>query len=83
MDDLEGPQRWELLQANANKPLYGRTELAAVVFVEEGLTADPDWDPERHVNIIGWPDEEEVRKGISQSLYAAQRFIPRTASAAA
>lgn len=82
LDTLEEESRWQLLQANSNKDLVGRTEVATSVFLDAGLTADPDWVPERHVNIVGWPDEEEIRKGIAQSLYAAQRFIARTESVA-
>jgi hypothetical protein len=76
MDRLSDDERWRLLQLHLNKPICGRTELAKQKFIDQGLAAMADWNPERHVNIVGWPDVEEERKVIAQALYASQLFIP-------
>jgi hypothetical protein len=75
VDQLEEEQRWELLRKHVN-PIFGRTELPKQKFIKEGLTPIPDWQPDRHVNIVGWPAAEEECKSIAQALYDEQRFIP-------
>lgn len=77
IDGLDDDARWARLQLHNTKPLLGRCELQLQAFREEELLADPDWNPEGHVNILGWPVDEEVRKNISQRLYAVQRFVGR------
>jgi hypothetical protein len=75
MDELDEPQRWDLLRMHV-KPIVGRAEILQQHFVDNGLNPIPDWDPERHVNIVGWPSAEEERTSIAQALYAEQRFFP-------
>lgn len=78
MDELDEAGRWAVLDANTNKPpVKGRAELGRAHFLAEGLTVVPDWDPARHVNIVGWPDDEDQVVQISQQLYACQAFSPR------
>lgn len=77
VDGLADDARWELLAKHVN-PLVARVELRTQVFSLAGLIVDPDWVPERHVNIIGWPDEEEARTSIAQeALCKAQTLILR------
>lgn len=77
VDQLEEPERWVLLDAHSDKPVVGRSELPRSVFVDVGLEPVADWDPERHVNVVGWPAAEEARVSIGQRLHAAQVFVLR------
>lgn len=79
IDELDNEQRWQLLDSVSDKPpILGRAEIRKDRFVRAGLTADPDWNPARHVNIVGWPKDEDDRLVVVQELYAAHAFVPRT-----
>lgn len=80
MDELQEHEKWQVLDANSNKaPIPARSDLNEPIVLEAGLTCDPDWDPERHVNIIDWPSEDDRQTSAAQALYAAQAFFPRPA----
>ena len=73
VDQLESEAVWDLLDRNLNKPALGKAELETAVVVELAkLKADPDWDPERHVNVVGWPQSEEEVTSAAQVLFAKQ-----------
>lgn len=44
------------------KTLYGRGDVEAQAVASAELTIDPDNVPERHANIVGWPDEKQKQK---------------------
>ena len=78
VDGLDDAGRWTLLDRHSNKPpIPARTELDSVHVYEAGLALDPNWDPERHVNVIGWPDQDDAQKSAAQLLHACQRFSKR------
>jgi hypothetical protein len=78
MDDLSDGERWLLLDEHSNnKPIPARTELTTSAIALAGLVLDADWNPARHVNIVGWPQEEEQRQSCQQVLLAEQRFFLR------
>lgn len=77
VDGLGDMERWILLDLHV-KPLLARVETSAQSFRDAGLIVDPDNDPERHVNVVGWPAEREACKVLAQeSLCKMQRFILR------
>lgn len=81
VDGLPEEDRWELLAPHVS-PLLARVELPTDAIRHAGLTVDPDWDPERHVNIVGWPPSLEERKAIAQEALAkVQRFVLRPVAA--
>lgn len=79
IDELQDPSIWELLDKHLNKPAIGRSDLGLEGVSGVGLQADPDWDPERHVNLLGWPPEEEHQTAIAQKLYGIQSYSKRPA----
>ncbi|WP_303748376.1 hypothetical protein [Stenotrophomonas pigmentata] len=79
VDQLGDTEVWELLDAHLNKPAIGRAQFEIGHFHESGLEHDPDWHPERHVNILGWPDKEEEQTSIAQVLYRKQVYLKRQA----
>lgn len=79
VDQLDDQGRWDLLGQYIN-PLVARVELHTNIFRKAGLTVDADWVPERHVNILDWPDDEEARTSTSiaqEALCKAQRLVVR------
>src|SRR3546814_6661831 len=63
VDGLDDSKRWVLLDEHSDKqPIPARAELSATAIDQAGLRQDPDWDPERHVNIVDWPSEEERQR---------------------
>lgn len=79
LDGLQGDGVWSLLDLHSDRPVVGRSDLLSAAISEFGLRVDPNWDPERHVNVIGWPAAEEERKSLSQALHAKQSFLLRSA----
>lgn len=78
VDELNEDERWELLGLHVRPQVVARAELTTAAIRNAGLTPDPDWDPERHVNVIGWPDDEAEQKIIAQtSLANMQKFSLR------
>lgn len=39
-------------------------------YLAAGLEVDPDDDPPRHVNVLGWPPEKERQKLVAQRVVA-------------
>jgi hypothetical protein len=80
IDELDDEACWILLELHVKPAVVARAELLVQVLRDAGLTADADWDPERHVNIIDWPTADEEIVSISQEvLFRAQKPILRTA----
>ena len=80
VDGLDDEQRWQLLDApNGSPPIpvVGRAEILPSVFAEAGLHLDDDWDPERHVNVLGWPEQVDQMLTIRQHLVANHEFFAR------
>jgi hypothetical protein len=60
------------------KTLYGRAEVMATTVRETGLTIDPDNDPPRHANILGWPEEKSEQKLIALELSESAKLKLRS-----
>lgn len=68
MDGLPEQERWLLLEAHVRPQVVARAEVGPVHVESAQLLLDPDWNPERHVNIVGWPDEEDAQLSRAQVL---------------
>lgn len=77
MDDLDQLACWNLLDLHADKPVVGRADFKPIHFTQLSLSLHPDWDPERHVNVVNWPLTEIDQIEIAQKLYEAQSFQSR------
>jgi hypothetical protein len=61
--------------APSRGPILGRADLYASTVIENGLQVDPQEPPEKHANIIGWPNEKSEQKLIAQELAAKAQLI--------
>jgi hypothetical protein len=52
------------------KLLLGRADITAFTVNKNGLEVMPQEPPERHANIVGWPEEREAQKQIAMELAA-------------
>jgi len=54
-----------------DQSLKASADFTPTVVTKAGLTLDPDNDPERHVHILGWPEDElaelEARNEMARS----------------
>jgi hypothetical protein len=76
LEELDEAMKWETLQRGSIRPVLGRAELAADHVREvEGLCLEADWEPERHVNILGWDDDHGSLATRAQALYVRHRFV--------
>jgi hypothetical protein len=78
MDEFTEDERWALLDQHCDRDqVVARSELAHAAVLEANLLLDPDWDPERHVNILGWKRDTAADKSSAQVLLDRQRCIAR------
>ncbi len=70
VETLGRAQRAQSLKALANLP--------AQTYVENDLRIDPDNSPERHVYILGWPEDEELQLEIRTKLADAAELVRLT-----
>lgn len=82
LDDLEEPAVWTLFDLHLSKPALARAELTPDHVSVAQLHLDPNWEPERHVNIVGWPADEFDQKNVAQVLHDLQQCIRRDVAAA-
>jgi hypothetical protein len=73
MDGLGESAKWNILDRHSDKPVVARSDLLKAVVSDAQLSLDPDWDPERHVNIVGWADDRAAQKSAAQLLSRDQR----------
>jgi len=53
------------------KGIYARGDMlceAIRAMANSPLVLDPNWTPERHVNVLGWPDNDTDQKSLAQAL---------------
>lgn len=62
---------------NMPKPkiLYGIADIKVFKVQEKELSVDPDNNPIRHANIVGWPENIAGRQSIAQELAAESTLI--------
>jgi hypothetical protein len=57
-----------------NKELFGRADISALIVLSKRLQVVISEPPERHANIIGWPDDPSTKLSIAQELAADATF---------
>lgn len=77
LEELGTAEQWVLLDGHSLKAVLGKAELEKTDILNERLTLDPNWDPQRHVNVVEWPASEEDQKQIAQVLLSKQRYTAR------
>ena len=60
-----------------NKPILGRADIITSIVISKGLKVIPGEPPERHANIIDWPEEKSKQKQIALELAAESEFQKR------
>lgn len=60
--DLSEIDIWRVGESLRDRPLIGRADIRAKSVYKAELSIDPDNNPPRHANIIGWPDEPSAIK---------------------
>ena len=78
--NLSNSQIWEIGRQIASsqcppRNLYGRADLQALEVLKCGLQIDPDDNPPRHANIIGWPQEKSEQKLKAMKLAEAAKLV--------
>lgn len=81
IDGLQLDEIWEMGQRKVidatpqSKVLYGIADIKVSKVQQNNLKVDPDNNPIRHANIIGWPQEKERQKIIALELAAEADLI--------
>lgn len=65
----------ECVAGVTGKDLYGWGEIAVASVEATGLRVDADDIPDRHANLIGWPDEKEKQRRIAMELERAAKLV--------
>jgi len=70
--DLAENRIWEMGESSVAKPtnrtLYGRGDITLSAVHKNGLRVDPDNNPTRHADIVGWPEEKSEQKLLAMEL---------------
>jgi hypothetical protein len=62
---------WSLARTHVRvHRIYGRGDVTVSSVMAAGLAVDPDYEPARHVNITGWPEDVADHLSFAQSLAA-------------
>jgi hypothetical protein len=70
-DEIWDLGRLVISQMTSPKPtLYGVAEIKANVIERVKLSIIPDTLPDRHANIVNWPDDRSLQLSIAQELAA-------------
>ncbi len=63
---------WKMGETYVAKPskktLYGRGDVTVSAVHQRALDLDPDNEPLRHADIIGWPEEKSAQKLLAEEL---------------
>lgn len=64
---MEVAASWAYLnqQVSPAKPLVGKVTFHTARVQELDLGIDDNWEPERHVDIIGWPEHEDGQVALA------------------
>jgi len=63
--DLSEDYIWEKgeeLGASRGRPVLAHADVKAQIILDNKLIIDPDNDPPRHANIVGWPIDDSAAK---------------------
>lgn len=68
---LDAEAKWRLGDAHlAGRHFYGSGDVTVGDVRAVGLDVDPNYEPERHVGIWGWPNERQEQMSLAQQLAA-------------
>ncbi len=59
------------------KPIFGRADIIASIVISKDLKVVSSEPPERHADIIDWPEEKSEQKQIALELAAESKFHKR------
>ncbi len=59
------------------KELHGLADIKVSQVKEVNLEVDPDDNPPRHANLIGWPEEKHRQKLVAAELAARAKLVLR------
>lgn len=72
IDGLTENKCWGLLNTHCSKHseslIPARVDLTVEFVKSINLNIDPNWVPDKHVDIINWPELEDERKDIAQTM---------------
>ena len=66
-----------VLKNRPDRRVHGRADVTVQEVLGVGLYLDPDNDPPRHANIVGWPGTKPERKLVALKLAEAARLVVR------
>ena len=66
-----------ILKNRPDRRLHGRADVTVQEVLGTGLDLDPDNDPLRHANIVGWPNTKPERKLVALKLAEVARLVLR------
>lgn len=79
IDNLSDSDAWKLLNTNIScrngNQIPARIDFDTDFVKKHQLKLDINWTPDRHVNLIDWPDDEAARINKSQILAANSKVI--------
>lgn len=70
IDALHPDAIWALLQSAFGRGIPARSDFKCEDIRKIPLETDPNWVPERHVDILGWPLDEDGQASRAQALVA-------------
>ena len=73
LSDTEIWKLGETVALQTGRPLYGRADVQALVFLQRELqvVADPILDNPNHAIVTGWPGDKPAQKILAQQIAAA------------
>lgn len=76
---IEANEIWDIgdreVASKHDKSLLGRADILTINVIKKGLKVIPTETPERHANLVGWPEEKSEQKQIALELAAESRFF--------
>lgn len=79
--EISDVETWQIgeheVTMKRGKPILGRADIEASVVMSKDLKIVPSEPPERHANVIDWPNEKSEQKLIAVELAERSRFYKR------
>jgi len=79
--NLNDEEIWEIavrhVEPGRGKKALARGDCLIKVFQQHNLQIEPDEDPPRHANIVGFPEEKDLQKSITMEIAAQAKLALR------
>ena len=73
---LQEEETWALGHGAAQgRTLYGSANVEVRVVEEAGLRLEPDPEPSRHADIVGWPSDKDSQQSLALELAEGARLV--------